>query len=196
MLEKIYLSKFVKTRKKQLMTASLQLIARLKKNDSIAIRDFYNDNKNGFVLFAKKYNLNQNDLLDVYQDAIVALIENAKKGKIDNLQSSPTTYLFAIGKFMIFRRLNNKTNSNSFDEIEKLAVDFEPYNEDDYNLQVKQLQTGFEQLGEQCKKVLQLFYYEEKKLDDILIELNYTNKDVLKSQKSRCLQQLKNIIKN
>jgi DNA-directed RNA polymerase specialized sigma subunit len=42
---------------------------------------------------------------------------------------------------------------------------------------------------------LQLFYYEEKKLDEIQEQLGYTSKDVLKSQKSRCLKQLKELIK-
>jgi DNA-directed RNA polymerase specialized sigma subunit len=50
-------------------------------------------------------------------------------------------------------------------------------------------------LGEQCQKVLTLFYYEEKKLDEIQSLLGYTNKDVLKSQKSRCLKQLKDLTK-
>ena len=58
------------------------------------------------------------------------------------------------------------------------------------------LQKGLNKLGDQCKKVLELFYYEEKKLDEIQSILGYTNKDVLKSQKSRCLKQLKELIKN
>ena len=81
------------------------LIDLLKKDDEKTIRNFYNENKNGFILFAKRYNLDQDDVIDVYQDAIIALIENAKKGKIDNLQSSITTYFFSIGKFMIFQKL-------------------------------------------------------------------------------------------
>ena len=52
---------------------------------------------------------------------------------------------------------------------------------------------SFEKLGQQCRKVLQLFYYDEKKLDEIQTLLGYTNKDVLKSQKSRCLKQLKEL---
>lgn len=35
----------------------------------------------------------------------------------------------------------------------------------------------------------------KKKLDEIQVELGYSNKDVLKSQKSRCLKQLKDLTK-
>ena len=36
-----------------------------------------------------------------------ALIENAKKCKIEDFKSSLSTYLFGIGKFMIFQKLMN-----------------------------------------------------------------------------------------
>ena len=58
----------------------------------------------------------------------------------------------------------------------------------------KQLQNGFKRLGEQCKKILTLFYYNGYTLDEITISLNYDKKDVVKSQKSRCLAKLKSII--
>ena len=56
------------------------------------------------------------------------------------------------------------------------------------------LQQFFMQLGNQCKKIITLFYYEEKRLDEIVELLGYENKEVAKSQKSRCLKQLKNLI--
>lgn len=167
----------------------------LKRNDEKSIRTVYNDNKNGFILFAKRYNLSHDDLIDIYQDAIIALIENAKKGKIDDLKSSITTYLFGIGKFMIFQKLKKEGKTVGTDDFEKVEMVYDDYSEEETNLQIEMLQNGFKKLGEQCRKVLQLFYYEEKKLDEIQNLLGYTNKDVLKSQKSRCLKQLKELSK-
>ncbi len=176
------------------MSESKILIELLKNSDEKAIRVFYDDNKNGFILFFNRYHLNKDDVLDIYQDAIVALIENAKKGKIDDLKCSLSTYLFGIGKFMIYRKMKNESKNCTID-LENIEIEYEDYNEDAINIQTILLQKGFEKLGEQCRKVLKLFYYEEKKLDEILITLGYTNKDVLKSQKSRCLKQLKDLIK-
>ena len=45
-----------------------------------------------------------------------------------------------------------------------------------------------------CQKILELFYYQEKKLGDIVNALGYDNKDVVKSQKSRCIKQLRKLI--
>ena len=177
------------------MNESSIVIDLLKRNDEKSIRTVYNDNKSGFILFAKRYNLSHDDLIDVYQDAIIALIENAKKGKIDDLKSSITTYLFGIGKFMIFQKLKKEGKTVAIDDFEKIEMIYDDYSEEETNLQIEMLQNGFKKLGEQCRKVLHLFYYEEKKLDEIQSLLGYTNKDVLKSQKSRCLKQLKELSK-
>ena len=177
------------------MSATNSIIDLLKKNDEKTIRTFYNDHKNKFVLFAKRYNINEFDSIDVYQDAFIALIENVKKGKTDDLKSSLSTYLFCIGKFMIFQKFKKNGQLHIADDVESIEVEDDLYSEDDVDLQVRLLQNGLDKLGEQCKKVLQLFYYEEKKLDEIQEQLGYTSKDVLKSQKSRCLKQLKELIK-
>jgi RNA polymerase sigma factor (sigma-70 family) len=176
-----------------LMDKTSQLIALIKNGDQTAIRQLYEDNKNGFLLFVKRYNVANEDIIDIYQDAIVAFIENAKKGKIDNLQSSATTYLFGIGKFMVFQKIKKAGKTLPSEDLENVVQAYDDYNEDENIEQVSQLQIAFKKLGDQCQKVLQLFYYEEKKLDEIQDILGYTNKDVLKSQKSRCLKQLKEI---
>jgi RNA polymerase sigma factor (sigma-70 family) len=173
----------------------LLIIEKLKKGDEKTIHSIYVENKNGFSLFAARYNLPADDLLDIYQDSIIALCENAKKGTIDTLESTISTYLFSIGKYMIYKKLKSKNKAVSIDYDAQLPQVIEDNEEDENDNEMILLQNNFKKLGEQCQKVLRLFYYEEKKLDAIQIELNYTNKDVLKSQKSRCLKQLKDLIK-
>jgi RNA polymerase sigma factor (sigma-70 family) len=178
-----------------LMNNEKLLISRLKCDDPVVIKKFYEENKKGFAFFASRYQLDQEAITDIYQDAVIALIENAKKGSIDDLKSNLSTYLFGIGKFMIYKKLKKDKRTVSIDDGEFPEVPFDMYEEEEINLQLALLRKGLKKLGEQCQKVLQLFYYEEKKLDEIQELLNYTNKDVLKSQKSRCLKQLKEIIK-
>lgn len=166
----------------------------LKAGNEKAITNVYEKHRNGFLLFAKRFSLDDDEILDIYQDAIIALCENAKKGKLDDLQSSISTYLFGIGKFMIYHRLKKLNKKIHTVDFEKIEIEYELYDEEEENSKLTLLRNYFSQLGEQCKKVLTLFYYEEKKLDEIQELLGYANKDVLKSQKSRCLKQLKDYI--
>lgn len=47
-------------------------------------------------------------------------------------------------------------------------------------------------MPDSCSRLLTKFYYENKKLDEMLSEIpEYTSKDALKSNKNRCLNRLK-----
>jgi len=174
------------------------LIKALKNNNRSVLKSIYLNNKMAFIVFAKKYDLSHEDVLDIYQDAIIALRENALKGHLDNLKSELKTYLFSIGKYMIYNRLKEKKKlfvtemiekPDDFDELKIIDINY------DFNPKQRQLQNAFKQLGEKCQSVLHLFYFRGYTLDDIVKKLNYSNKDVVKSQKSRCLRALKSIIR-
>ena len=44
---------------------------------------------------------------DIFQDALIALYENAQNGKLDTIKSSLKTYLFSISKFMLFKKFKS-----------------------------------------------------------------------------------------
>jgi len=173
------------------------IIELLKQGDQKTLEKIYLENRNGFINFSKKYNIDEGDAIDIYQDAILILRENAINGRIDDLQSNISTYLFAIGKYKIFHnfRVQSKLEmTNDFDLVEE-NIDF------DVNLygpvltnEQQLLKKYYDQLGDRCKSILNLFYYQGYTLDEIRTILNYSNKKVLKSQKSRCLKQLRDLV--
>lgn len=176
---------------------SKNTIELLKQGDHKTLEKIYLENREGFINFSRKYNIDESDAIDIYQDSILILRENAVNGRIDNLQSNISTYLFAIGKYRIFHnfRVQSKIKmTNDFDLVEE-NVDF------DVNLygpvltnEQRLLKKYYDQLGDRCKSILNLFYYQGYDLDEIRTILNYSNKKVLKSQKSRCLKQLKDLV--
>lgn len=165
----------------------------LKQRDENLISALYTEQRTGFIAFIKKFNIEDEVAVDIYQDAVVALVENAVKGKIDNLATSVSTYLFAIGKYMAYRHYKISAKSAAITEEIPENFVFENYNQNEEQLIV--IQTQLQKLGEKCRQILRLFYYEEKKSDEIMKMLGYENKDVFKSQKSRCLSQLKTMVK-
>lgn len=162
-------------------------ISALKKGDNDQIADLYNEYKGGFILFLKKYGLSDDDLKDIYQDSVIVLIENARKGYLDNLKADLKTYLFSIGKYKVFSHLKKPVN------IPELEWYKEEEDQDDES--IEKIGEALQKLGRRCYEILRLFYYEEKKLDEIKKILDYSSKEVLKSQKSRCVQQLKELYK-
>ena len=175
------------------------LVEALKKRNSEALKSVYLDYKAAFIGFAKKYPLDEATVIDIYQDAIIALHDNAVNGKLDHLKSELKTYLFSIGKYMIYKRLKQQKSLYSIDAdttLESLKIDTD-YSVDlieDLSDDQQKLQIAFKSLGEKCKAILTLFYYRGFTIDEITNELNYSNKDVAKSQKSRCIKSLKDLI--
>lgn len=168
------------------------IVELIKQGDIKALEKVYVANKDPFLLFAKKYSISNDDIVDVYQDAILALRENAIRGKIDG-KSELRTYLFGIGKFMIYdvlkkrKRLHLVEDNMFFDKESYKQPLFKP----ELNTRDKKVKTAFENLGDKCKEVLNLFYYRGYTLEEIVEHSNYNNKDVVKSQKSRCIKQLR-----
>ena len=170
----------------------------IKSGDQAALRKIYDENRNIFIKFSRKYNVKEADALDIYQDSIVILYENIVNGKITDLSSKISTYLFAIGKYKIFQLHRDNSKIELQNEIiieeENIYLDVDLHNEELTNQQ-ELLNKYFSRLGNRCKEILKLFYYEGYTLDEITEILNYSDKKVLKSQKSRCMRQLKDWIK-
>jgi RNA polymerase sigma factor (sigma-70 family) len=172
-----------------------QLINLLKQSDEEALKMLYIENRNPFINFARKFSIPEDDIVDVYQDAIIALHEKAIKGELDILTCSIRTYLLGIGKYMLYEkaRKNNK-------KVSDFPIEKEDYNyreitsdflEEEPNKLQLLLQKAFATLGKKCKEVLTLFYYRGYTIEEISEKLSYENKNVAKSQKSRCIKQLK-----
>ena len=172
-----------------------QLLTLLKDSNKEALKMIYLNNRDSFINYARKFNISEDDIVDVYQDAIIVLQEKATKGKLENLTCTISTYLFGIGKYMLFEkaRKNNKIISDF--PLENEAYNYkeisDSFLEDTPNEFQILLQKGFATLGKKCKEILTLFYYRGFTIDEIAEKLKYSNKNVVKSQKSRCIKQLK-----
>ncbi len=174
----------------------------LKKGSEIAFKKVYQDNRLLFLNFARKYGLKDEDILDMYQDAYIVFYENIGNGKLKELKSSISTYLIGIGKYKIMDKLRKdkkKITSEAMlkneQQIDSEIKSFDLSSEES-NPQQLLLLKHFDLLGEKCKAILTLFYYKQYSIKEIMIACAYSNENVVKSQKSRCLKTLKEAIKN
>ncbi len=176
-----------------------EAIKDLQSDDRLKIKALYNQYRLEFLRFGKRYNLDEDALADVYQEAFLALRKRAIHGKLDDIQSSIKTYLFGIGKYKIYDELKKKqlkvpyeANLHVVDQhIPEIALDdVRPLTQEQILLR-----KYFKQLGEKCQQVLTLFYYRGLNIEEIVKQAGYNNANVVKAQKSRCLKTLKQLIK-
>lgn len=176
------------------MNRESRLIEQIKSGDHKAIEGIYKRFKVDFLEFSSRFSISEEDAVDIYQDSIVVLYENILSGKLTSLSSSVKTYLFAIGKYKIYNSLKVKPTIENIDDYE---YTLEEEDNDEFLLQeenIKKMQRAYQQLGSRCQEVIRLFYYEGQTIEEIKERLDYTTKDVVKSQKSRCIKQIRKLL--
>ena len=132
---------------------------------------------------------------DVFQDAIVILMEKVYAQKLD-LTCSVKTYLYSICKYLWLDQLRQNKR-------EKQMIQFfdEEYNSNDISIHfynepeiLDNVATAINALGDPCKQLLECFYYKNMSWDEIASSLNYANAASARNQKYKCLERIRNIV--
>lgn len=166
---------------------------KLRANDKETLGLVYTTYRSEFLSFAKKYYSNQTDILDIYQESILALQHNFVEKQLELKQDvSIKTYLFAIGKYKIQSQFKQK---NQHVELKEELRDWE-INRDELSIEQKLLSKHFGRLTDVCQTILRLFYYRNLSIKEIVEHTSYKDENTVKSQKSRCLRKLKSLIKS
>jgi len=161
-----------------------------------AIRYLYRQN---FELLSR-YILNnsgsEQDAEDIFQEVIVAFVNLVKAGKFRG-ESSIKTFLFSLNKNIWLNELKRRGRAMVREEKyekQNLQQDVTP----DIALELQQTKSNLlaiiDQLGENCKKILLLFYYENKSMKEIVSHLPYENEQVVRNKKSKCLKKLEGLV--
>jgi len=179
---------------------NIELIKKFIENDPKEISKLYYSNRDSFLNFGKKYGLNYDDLTDIYQEAFIALRNHALNGKLNSVKSSLKTYLFGICKFMIYDLLKEKKRTTNYEPSLHIQDDIIPVASasevEELSMEQHLLRQFFNKLGKKCKEMLTLFYSRGLSIDEIIEFTDYTSNSVVRSQKSRCIKTLREMIKS
>lgn len=169
-----------------------QLRKELKAGDMSTYREHYESYREVYVSFARRYTDDLEMIHDSYQDAFIALYENVVQDKVLELKSSLRTYVFSIGKYILFSKLKKKGKEVPMEELGDMPS-IEVGNATDSE-QVLELRNAMKSLGGKCREILILFYYRRYTIDAIVHAMEYKNENTAKAHKSRCLRKLKELV--
>ncbi len=162
-----------------------EIIEHLKNNKySRATKGLYS-----LLTAVKKHILNNSgtaeDAGDIFQDALVILYKKVHTGNFV-LNSSLETWLYAVTKNLWLQELRKR---------KKLPVEEAPNDIADLVVNEEQsfaiATTAFNLLGNKCRQLLMLFYFQKKSFREIAASLAFSNEKVAKNQKYRCIQKAK-----
>ncbi len=146
--------------------------------------------KNEFLRFAyKNFRLQRTDAEDVYQECFIALHRNIASGRLSILTCSPKTYLFRIARNVILKNKRDRPPGRETEIPEDLPDT--AHSGDEWMEKEETVCRIIREMGDPCKKVLTLFYREQKSMSDIAREMNYRSPQVAKNRKNLCIKQLR-----
>jgi len=159
------------------------------------LKFLYQKNKTAVMDLIVKNNGSQAEAKDVFQDAVVALYENIKSSKFRG-ESALGSYLYSIARFMWLNRLKRKSIEQKFLDTQAPEKIADSHLNAMLDAEKKQkIIAIFQSLGEQCKEILVYSIYYEYSMKEIFEKMDYKNEQVVRNKKSKCMKQLKEMIK-
>lgn len=170
-----------------------EIITGLKSRDNEAYEILYKFYYPSVENFICKNNGSKDDAKDVFQETILVLLAKVPKEDFV-LRSSLKTYIFAISSNLWLKRLRDtkkivKTELNMY---EKYLSDYEEAEKNDIEAnqsRIEKVLNVFKKVSAKCKVLLTAIFYDEKNIEAVTKEFQYTNKHNAQNQKFKCLEQ-------
>ncbi len=173
-----------------------KLLEGIKKQDASAMEEVYVRYRNEFLGWSKRtYSLGEEEAIDLYQDTITLFFEKVIAGSVDELSSTIKTYLFGIAKNKMLQLHDVSSRKNRHEE--GVAEHYRFLLEDEgfrgvYDKAKEVTERVFSSMGEACRELLQLFYFEKKSMSEIAQIMGHKNDGVTRTTKKRCLEKVRN----
>ncbi|MCP4441914.1 MAG: sigma-70 family RNA polymerase sigma factor [Aureispira sp.] len=165
------------------------------------LEKLYDDNRKPFIIWAiQLYSCDEEDAIEVYQKAYTILYMNVRNGKLTQLTSTIKTYLFSIGKNLFREKFRDKHNKTvNLDDVSNTsAINNQVDNDilDDYqkNHQKELVRHLLDEVGDPCRKLLQLMFIQGFSADAVVSEMGYSDERVVRKRKSLCLKKLREMV--
>lgn len=139
---------------------------------------------------------NEQDGEDIFQEVMVAFVNLVKAGKFRG-ESSIRTFLFSLNKNIWLNELKRRSRAMAREGKFEKQTNHQDVTADQA-MEIRQTKADLleviDALGENCKKILLLYYYENRSMREILSALPYENEQVVRNKKSKCLKKLEQLV--
>jgi RNA polymerase sigma factor (sigma-70 family) len=126
---------------------------------------------------------------DVYQEALIVFWQKCVSGNLV-MTSKISTYIYSICQNLWRKELDRKKRLSSEEKDTAVSMDTDTAERE------RIIARCIDQLGDTCKKVLMLYYFDELSMQDIADRLGFANTDTAKTKKYKCKKKLDELVKS
>jgi RNA polymerase sigma factor (sigma-70 family) len=173
-----------------------RLLEALRNGDDGALEELFRRNRRPVASLVIRSHGTEDDVEDVLQEALVVLWERIRSGSFE-YQARLSTFIYATAKNIWMRRLARQRRELPADSemFEVAGGDPTPDEELEGNERIAAVQAAMEKIGNPCRELLLLYYWEERSMEEIAGRLGFANADTAKSKKYQCKKALEQLVK-
>jgi RNA polymerase sigma factor (sigma-70 family) len=136
------------------------------------------------------------DAEDLLQESLVVLWERVRSGRFE-YKARLSTFIYATARNIWMQTLR-KREARATSELDPEAHEDPALSPLDVLIQTEhstQISEALGKIGEQCRKLLLLFYWEELSMNEIALQLGFANADTAKAKKYQCKKNLEELLR-
>jgi RNA polymerase sigma factor (sigma-70 family) len=170
------------------------LLEGLARSDKRAIEIIYRENYNMVQSLIINNSGSTDDAKDIFQEAMIVLYEKVRSGAFE-LNCLIKTYVYSVSRRLWLKRLQQMNRYvPAVENLQDTVLVEEDVEENErINSEFQAMEKAISSLGEPCKSLLEAYYLEKKRMQEIALFFGYTNAENAKNQKYKCLVRLKKI---
>jgi RNA polymerase sigma factor (sigma-70 family) len=163
------------------------------KDQSEIVKRIYK-NRRSVTSWVLKNSGSKQDADDVLQESIIVFLRLYSEGKVSDVSEPMPLVMFIAKRFWLGKLRSKKSHIELTENDHMLDIDLDVEEQLEKEKRIKLAQDALTDIGEQCKKLLKLFYFNAKRLDEIASILGFRNEHVARSMKYKCLEKLRTIV--
>lgn len=174
------------------------LIEAIGRNDQKTLKFLYHNNYGKVERYIVNNNGSTQDAKDIFQEAFLTVYQNVRANKfVPTNETALQGYLFTIAKNKWkdhFRKSRVKNTNRISEGLNATLASQDDVNidGDDSQEKIDSTMDAFNHLGEECKEILTLYYFDKKTMREIASLQNLTEASA-RNKKYRCMQHLKSL---
>ncbi len=168
-----------------------QVEAKIAAKQEARVREIYEQAFPRVAAFVGRMGGSFEDAKDIFHDALVLYYEVVTHDS-SRIRGPEEAYLLGIVKHLWGRKHQRSRMMIPMSEFEReisVPDDVTPTVED------KRLLRILESVGRKCMDLLRAFYYQQRPVKELTVTLGYTNEHAASAQKYKCLEKVRNTIK-
>ena len=165
-----------------------EIVLELKRGNTAVLKYCYTKTLGQVEGMVIKNGGSREDAKDLFHDALIILNNNCRTTDF-KLTSSLSTYLYSICRYSWLNQLNKQKKGEEM--IRKMYEEVGQLTYKSTNDLVEAIMMAMDKLGEKCKEILLDYYYGKFTYEEIAKNLAYASAQVVRQQKYRCIQKLK-----